>query len=494
VLVTGGRHAFELSPSWSDGSARQAAALQVAGAPAAPTWRNLRAVLRPARANDHTLPQQTLLQASVRQTPDAARTVELEVPRDQRPGSYRLEVTFDHERAAVATLPIEVWIATAEMVGDADAVAWPSLLRLDSLPASRPDTAGARVGKNDAQTARYLALLTQAESNEASSLDGLLELLVSADGRTDAPKDAVTAIARGAVRLVEGSDRTPASSWQIVVPLLDHHRRAFVRGFVDGRSSAALNNLDVAEILAHLFSPGGVEQEGRTLIADALALAARDCEHRGMPDRAARLLLAAIEVDAGHRGSLEMLAFGRERSGDLDGAAEAVERLLRDDPRNRELRLRQAVLARRRGRPRQADASARELVAERAGDWIEELALEIRGSIALDQDYPSDGTSPAVELLRSAAADHPDNQRLRILYALALDRSNRRDESDAVLAQAERLEPSGPSPRYRYAQPAASGIADSQRRLTSALPLLRAQLVEAAARLVEREPADPRTR
>ena len=300
------------------------------------------------------------------------------------------------------------------------------------------------------------------------------------------------------MRLVESSDRTPASSWQIVVPLLEHHRRAFLRGYTDGSSSAALNNLDVAEILAGLFPPGGVEQEGRTLIADELALAARDCEHRGMLQRASRLLVAAIEVDEGHRSSLEMLAFSRERSGDLESAAEAVERLLRDDPRNRELRLRQAVLAQRRGRLRQADASARELVSERAGDWIEELALEVRGSIALgrdvDRDESTGDASRAVELLRTAAAEHPDNQRLRILYALALDRSSRQDESDAVLAQAEMLEPSGPSPRYRYAQPTASGVADSQRRLASALPVLRAQLVEAAMREAEGEPANPGAR
>jgi Flp pilus assembly protein TadD len=511
VLLAGRRHAFELSPSWSVTSARQDAAhpgptRQVAGAPDAPPSRNLRATLRPVRANDRTPPRQTLLEVSTRPTSGLARSVEVEIPRDQPPGAYQLEVTFapeqdlehadqeqaDEESAAVATLPIEVWIATPEMVA-AGVVAWPALLRLDSAPTSRTDTAGVPVGKSDAQTARYLALLTRAESDEASSLEGLLQLLVSAPGRTDAPRDVVSAIARGAVRLVEGSDRTPAVSWQIIVPLLEHHRRAFLRGYADGGSTAALNSLDVAEMLALLFSPGGVEQEGRTLIADVLALSARDCEHRGMLQVASRLLLAAIEVDAGHRSSLEMLAFDRERSGDLEGAAETVQQLLRDDPRNRELRLRQAVLAQRRGRLRQADASARELVAERAGDWIEQLALEIRGSIALGREDASGDDSRAVELLRTATAEHPGNQRLRILYALALDRSNRQDEADRVLSRAETLEPSGPSPRYRYAQPAGSGITDSQRRLTAALPLLRAQLVEAATREV-REVRNARTR
>jgi Flp pilus assembly protein TadD len=480
VLFAGRRHAFDLSPSESDGAARQASD--------EPPRRNLRVALRPARENDRTLPRHTLLETSARRTPGPAQTVDVELPGNQPPGAYQLEVTFDQEGAAVATRPIEVWIA-AEMLAEAEALAWPSLLRLDSLPTSRTDTTDARGPRADAQTARYFAHLIQADSNEASSLDGLLELLTVPGGSTEASRRVLTAIARGAVRLVEDSDRVRTSSWEIVVPLLEHHRRAFLRGSSGGRSMAALNNLDAAEILARLFPPGDLELEGRTLIADALALGARDCEVLGLTQRTSRLLLAALEVDPGHRSSLELLAIHRERSGDLAGAVEAVERLLRDDPRNRELRLRQAVLAHRRGRLRTADARARDLVAERAGDWIEELALEIRGSIALGQG----DVSAAVGLLRNAAAEHPDNQRLRILYASALERSGGQVASDAVLSQAELLEPVGPSPRYRYAQPVASGIVDSQRRLAAALPLLRAQLVAAATRQVSRNRDHPTT-
>jgi hypothetical protein len=455
--------------------------------------RGLRTTLRPLRATERTserttertpergnprgAPRDITLPTSPSRSPNEGHTLQLEVPRDVRPGPYRLTISFNQERTAWTTLPIEVWVAPRDLEPEAATLSWPDLLRLGSDPAAGPNATAASGRKLDARTASYLRALTLANTDSAASLEGLLEPFSVAGNDLDKQRDVLTSMARAVVRMVRDSGSSQSTAWQLLVPLIEHHHRAFLRGYTDGRGTAGQNQLDVVDTLARLFPAGNIESEGRGLIADALVVAARDCESFGLLQRSERLLTVALEVDESHGTAGQMLAFSRERRGDVPGAIAAYEILHRRDPRNREVRLRLAALEQRGGRPRDAERLARELIGERTGDWIEQLAMEIRGSIALGED----DIAGAVVLLRQAVAEHSDNQRLRILYALALDRSNRQRQADVLLSQAEVLEPSGPSPRFRYAQPALPGIVDSERRLASALPLLRAKMIETAS-------------
>jgi tetratricopeptide (TPR) repeat protein len=174
---------------------------------------------------------------------------------------------------------------------------------------------------------------------------------------------------------------------------------------------------------------------------------ARNLALAGELQQARELLQVAVEVAPTSAAALLGLGALYERTGHPDGAVEELKTLVKIHPENHEGRLRLAVNRERLGADRAAEELLRGLLAPSSPLWIRTVAYQELGRLLVDQGRVEE----ADQLLREGTTQIPENQRLRVLLAHALDQAHQPREATAEI---EHLGAHGAqqttSPRYRY--------------------------------------------
>lgn len=152
------------------------------------------------------------------------------------------------------------------------------------------------------------------------------------------------------------------------------------------------------------------------------------------------LLRRALEIEPDNPAALLQLGAGLEKTGSYDEAVNVLRRLVEVDPKSPEGRLRLAVNLRRLGREGQAMELLSSLIREDNPDWVLAVAYQELASLHLSRDQ----ASQAVTLLDQGVGRLPDQERLRIQLAYALDRTGDGARARQVVV---RMEPRGSGPR-----------------------------------------------
>jgi tetratricopeptide (TPR) repeat protein len=202
---------------------------------------------------------------------------------------------------------------------------------------------------------------------------------------------------------------------------------------------------------------------------------ASDLAQAGSSSAARNLLERALQVNPGYRPALLSLGFSFERASNYIEASKAYQSLVNTHPTFDEGRLRLAINLIRTGRGGAGEELLRDLGQDDARPWIEAIAAQELVRLLIKKDRGSE----AEREVRAALERMADDQRLWILFAAILERTNRHTEAIEIM---EDLPPAGRgvSPRARYAEWPALGVKASQVRLTAraaeANPALKAAL------------------
>jgi tetratricopeptide (TPR) repeat protein len=203
---------------------------------------------------------------------------------------------------------------------------------------------------------------------------------------------------------------------------------------------------------------------------------AADLAQSGGSHAAQDLLKRALLLNRGYLPALLSLGFSLERDSDYLEAADVYQTLVDTHPESDEGRLRLAINLIRTGRDETGEEILRSLIENGATPWVQVVASQelVRVMSMKRKRLPE-----AEREVRSALGRMPHDQRLWILLAAILERSNRHDEAIEVLGM---IPPPGRgvSPRARYSEWPALGVRASQahlsRRAAEAVPALKEAL------------------
>jgi tetratricopeptide (TPR) repeat protein len=209
---------------------------------------------------------------------------------------------------------------------------------------------------------------------------------------------------------------------------------------------------------------------------------ASDLAQGGASSAARDLLERAVRLNRGYLPAMLSLGFSFERNAEYLEAASVYETLVDTHPTFDEGRLRLGINLIRTGRDEAGEELLRGLVGTGARSWVEAVAAQelVRQKAGKRKRLPE-----AEREARAALELIPDDQRLWIMLAAILERSNRHGEAVEVVRG---LPPAGRgvSPRARYGEWPALGFRASQahlnRRASEALPALKATLDSGGAR------------
>lgn len=285
----------------------------------------------------------------------------------------------------------------------------------------------------------YRLALTQlagGSSGDALSAIAALEAEYSTPEERDQPLEGELYV------LADLARRNPES----LVPALVMHIELYHRYRQEQRFAQAVLNATMAERIAEIYADlggGGAEVVvGRALASLGLEL----LEERRLT-QARRVLARSLEHDPSNPAALLGLGADRERSADYSAAVDYFSRLVEAQPDSAEARLRLALNLRRTGRGRSAEAALTELVAGEKDGWPVVIAYQELARGLLDQGREQQ----AATLLRQAIERFPDEDRLRLQLAWALDLGGRPGEAKSIVERLAARPPTfGDSPRRRY--------------------------------------------
>ena len=188
---------------------------------------------------------------------------------------------------------------------------------------------------------------------------------------------------------------------------------------------------------------------------------ASDLAQAGASGAGRDLLERALRINRGYRPAMLSLGFSFERNSEYPEAASAYQALVDTHRDFEEGRLRLGINLIRTGREEGGEELLRGLMGTGASSWVEAVAAQelVRQRSGNKKQLPE-----AEREAREALEFLPEDQRLWILLAAILERSNRHDEAIEVL---KNLPPAGRgvSPRARYAEWPVLGVRASQAHL-----------------------------
>ena len=202
---------------------------------------------------------------------------------------------------------------------------------------------------------------------------------------------------------------------------------------------------------------------------------AADLAQTGASTAARDLLEQTLRLSPDYRPAMLSLGFSYERSAEYLDATFKYQRLVDTYPEFDEGRLRLSINLIRIGQNMEGEKLLRGLLQDGARPWVEAVAAQELVRLLVDNGRGSE----AEREVRAALERMPDDQRLWILLAAILERSNRHGEAIEIMVD---LPPAsrGVSPRARYAEWPALGVKASQAHLTAlaaeADPALKAAL------------------
>jgi tetratricopeptide (TPR) repeat protein len=368
---------------------------------------------------------------------------EVDAP-DLPSGEYRLVMFIDDDADGRSTeRPLSVIIHDRP-----DELAWTDLDEAVDSDPNRLDAedppSQAEIEHHSMRAAYRAGLLAWADGDRVASRRLLSELERPTAARGTMRAWRALVAAEGSVLSDLASERPAVLMGAVLIHRdMFHWYHARTEGALASHSweSAALLALE-AEDLVGSAPPAGFTEAVLLDLADALV------RSRHLDD-GRQLLEAAERVAADSSRSLLALGALAEKSGRPEDAIRPLKRLVRLEPGHFEARLRLAVCHARNDDEREAEELLRGLLGPAVSPWIRVLAYQELGRLLIADDRLDD----AIEVLAAGTSAIPDNQRLQILRAHALDRAGRPEEAALVIANigsgSARLDE---SPRYRYAQ------------------------------------------
>ena len=369
---------------------------------------------------------------------------EVDAP-DLPSGEYRLVMFIDDDFQDRSTdRPLSVVIHDRP-----DELAWTDLGEVgdsgdDSLGTMADEPTQREIEHNSMRTAYLAGLRAWADGDRVASRRILsdLERPVAAKGNTGAWRKLV--VAEGSVLSDLASERPAVLMAAVLI-----HRDMYHWYLARTESSLASHSWESAALLAlEAEKLEGWQPPAGFTEAVLLDLADHLVRSRKLDD-ARQLLEAAEKIAADSSRCLLALGALAEKSGRPSDAIRPLKRLVDLEPDHFEARLRLAECHARNDDWSDAEELFRGLAASGVTPWIRTLAYQELGRVLVANDRLDD----AVDVLLEGTSEIPDNQRLQILLAHALDLAGRPAQASSVLvgigSGSERREESA---RYRYSQ------------------------------------------
>jgi tetratricopeptide (TPR) repeat protein len=226
-----------------------------------------------------------------------------------------------------------------------------------------------------------------------------------------------------------------ATDLEVLVPIaVLHHeayRRLLERG-IRGHALAMVHTRNMAKDLALLYSEQS-GSEGATLVASRLLTSLGGLllqSAQQLP--AAEMFQKAIELDGRNIAALLALSTVYEKNAQAGTAVRLLRQALEIEPANAEARLRLALNLKRLDQDAEAGKLLAGLIADKEVSWVTPLAYQELARLGDGKK----GGAEAEKVLRQGIERFPDDLRLRIQLAAALDRRGAPGEATALIEKA----------------------------------------------------------
>jgi len=298
------------------------------------------------------------------------------------------------------------------------------------------------------------------------------------------PGEGLPALERGELALAEQLAQTEPEA---LVPLIGFHLDLYLHYRRERDFALATHSRHTTSKLAEMYAEAADTDSARTIASLALTTLATEMLDAGLRNSGGVALEKALKLDEQNEAARLLIAAHHERLGRYPAAVDALRKLVALNPKSAEGRLRLALNLRRMGEPQRAGTALQRLVSEANPDWVLTVAYTELADLYLEQSRDRE----AVILLREAVDRLPEQDRLYIQLAYALDRQRRFLESRRILSRIagreHHLTNGRASPRHRYAKGTAQGLAAARDRVLEAArtrqPLLSATLDRVAGNL-----------
>ena len=359
---------------------------------------------------------------------------------------------------------------------DLEPRSWPGATTARLVPRDSDDGATAPIAPPlHGRAAGYATVLRQvAGGRTAEAARDLMELeRTAADDGGALPRLArVQWATLSALGLGDAADRevgSPVAGSSFAAPVFLLHFERIEAYRAEGRTSLADHSAEISRRLALEMARAGDDR--------ALTLLAGDLLRRGRPRTSQDLLRRGLAMGPASADARLLLAMALELEGRYREAVDTLRELLRLQPDHPEARLRLGVNLGRTGKPRRGRELLRRLAEESPPRWIGVVAAQQSALTDLD-DRPRAVVPP----LREDWVRHDRDQGLGVLLAYALERTGDGTASTQLVESIvwSGRDPSGLSPRVRYARWSAASRLRLERALRERATVERAEL---AARL-----------
>lgn len=375
-------------------------------------------------------------------------------PVDLPPGEYSMIVTLADDKASEVLRR-----ATRLMVvRDGEPRGWPRVADPDDTigvgEATDIRERAQKFSKKEIRTAyrRALRQLGDGDAVTARRMVAELERSVLADPSPKVER------ALGEEEYIESKELAKVNPDSLMPMALLHGK--LYRSYMARREGALASHarkmaITYAVQLARLKPENGFSEGLLVNLAAELAQA-------GASTAARDLLEQTLRLNPDYRPALVSLGFSYERSAQYLDATFKYQRLVDTHPGFDEGRLRLGINLIRTGQDMAGEELLRGLLQDGARPWIEAVAAQELVRLLVNKGRGSEAEREA----RAALERMPDDQRLWILLAAILERSNRHGEAIEAMADLPTAS-RGVSPRARYAEWPALGVEASQANLTA---------------------------
>ena len=236
---------------------------------------------------------------------------------------------------------------------------------------------------------------------------------------------------------------------EVLVPIAVLHHEAYRRLLQRGGRGHALalaHTRNMTKDLALLYNEQS-GSEGAALVSSRLLTSLGGLLLQAAQQLpAAEMFQKAVELDGRNIAALLALASVYEKNSQAESAVKLLRQALQVEPANAEARLRLALNLKRQDEIEEARQILQALADDTDTTWITPLAYEELARLYSDKGKSSD----AEKLLRKAVERFPDDLRLRIQLAAALDRRGAPGEATAMIEKTLASLPSQEASASRY--------------------------------------------
>jgi tetratricopeptide (TPR) repeat protein len=221
----------------------------------------------------------------------------------------------------------------------------------------------------------------------------------------------------------------------VPIAVLHHeaYRRLLARGG-RGHALAMVHTRNMAKDLSLLYSEQS-GSEGANLVASRLLTSLGGLllqSAQQLP--AAEMFQKAIALDGRNVAALLALSTVYEKNAQAESAVKLLRQTLQVEPANAEARLRLALNLKRLDQDAEAHKLLEGLMADKEPSWVTPLSYQELAR--LDGERKKGGAPEAEKVLRQGIERFPDDLRLRIQLAVALDRRGAPGEATALIEKA----------------------------------------------------------